>query len=305
MTPELSVIVCTHNPREASLAATLAALRSQTLATGLWELVVIDNASTDPLASRLDLAWHPQARILREDRLGLTPARLRGIDEARGALLVFVDDDNVLDDDFLAVARDIARDRPWLGAWSGQCRGGFENEPPDWSRRYWGNLAVREFDEDVWSNLPRLPETMPCGAGLCIRRAAAQHYLALHRDGRRGLQLDRTGDQLLSGGDNDLAACACAVGLGVGLVSALRLTHLIAPGRFTVDYHARLAEGIHYSAVVLDHYWGLPVAPRSLPRRIADWLRALRLGAPHGRILRAAHRGHDRAVRFLAGQSGR
>jgi hypothetical protein len=46
---------------------------------------------------------------------------------------------------------------------------------------------------------------MPCGAGLCVRRGVAEHYLRLHESGERTFQLDRTGDALLSGGDNDLA----------------------------------------------------------------------------------------------------
>ena len=297
--PELSVIICTHNPRADYFARVLDALRNQSLPTDSWELLVIDNASVDPLAGRLDLVWHPAARVLREDELGLTPARLRGITETNTPLLVFVDDDNVLAPDFLEVALQVAAERPYLGAWSGQCVGGFEEEPPAWSRRYWGNLAIREFETDTWSNLPRLPETMPCGAGLCIRRAAAAHYLDLHRQGLRQFQLDRSGDQLLSGGDNDLAACACAVGLGVGLVSALRLTHLMAPDRFTPDYHARLAEGIHFSAVLIDHHWQTLGQPRSRLRRGLDWLQAARLASPHREILRAANRGHNRGFDHL------
>ena len=68
----------------------------QTLPKDHWELLVIDNAFDRVLASEWDLSWHPQARHIREDELGLTPARLRGIAEARGDVFVFVDDDNLL-----------------------------------------------------------------------------------------------------------------------------------------------------------------------------------------------------------------
>src|SRR5205823_6255926 len=137
---------------------TLSALSAQTLPSTGWELLVVDNRSDSPLADRIDFGWHPDARIIREETLGLTPARLRGIREAGGELLVFVDDDNVLDHDYLEVAFATARDRPHLGAWSGQCIPSFEAEPPAWTRRYWGNLSLREFADDVWSNLPRLAE---------------------------------------------------------------------------------------------------------------------------------------------------
>lgn len=300
MAISLSVIICTHNPRPDYFGRTLDALRAQTVQREGWEMLVIDNRSRRPVQECFAFDWHPGARVVREDTLGLTPARLRGIAEAKGDLLVFVDDDNVLDPDFLEAALDTASKRPFLGAWSGQCRPGFEEPPAEWTRRYWGNLVIRQFDKDVWSNLPRLADTMPCGAGLCIRREVAQHYLLLNTSGKRSVQLDRTGTSLMSGGDNDLAACACDVGLSVGLISALKLTHLIPPVRLTEDYLSRLAEGIAYSSILLDGERGIPHPPRSALGRIADLVRTLLLSGPHRRIMKAAYRGRDRALRGLA-----
>ena len=296
----LSVIICTHNPRIDYFGRTLAALASQTLGHDGWELLIVDNRSELPVAGRFDFAWRPDVRIMREETLGLTPARLRGIREARGDVLVFVDDDNVLDPDFLEVALRVAGGRPWLGAWSGQCRPEFESEPEAWTRRYWGNLAIREFDQDVWSNLPRLPDTMPCGAGLCARRAVADEYLRLHDEGARRFQFDRSGTSLLSGGDNDLAACACTVGLGVGLVSELKLTHIIPANRLTRDYLARLSEGIAFSAAILDSLWGLASQKKSVVGQLADQIRICRLASHDRHIQRASLRGRKRALSMMA-----
>jgi glycosyltransferase involved in cell wall biosynthesis len=116
----ISVIICTHNPREDFLRRTLAALRAQTLPTTQWELLLIDNASEKSLSALWDLAWQPNARPLRENELGLTSARLRGIREAQGELLVFVDDDNVLADNFLAAAAELFSKRADLGVASGR-----------------------------------------------------------------------------------------------------------------------------------------------------------------------------------------
>jgi len=297
---ELSVIVCTHNPQDEYFARALAALAAQTLGHEAWELLIVDNRSDAPVAGRFDLAWRPDVRIVREEQLGLIPARLRGIREAMGDLLVFVDDDNLLDKDFLEVVRGIADERPWLGAWSGQCRPEFESEPEAWTQRYWGNLAIRQFDRDIWSNLPRLGETMPYGTGLCVRKAVAAEYLRLHDQGLRSFQLDRSGNSLLSGGDNDLAACACNVGLGVGLTSALKLVHIIPSGRLTADYLARLNEGIAFSSTILDWLWDLHAEPRSALGKLADLIRIYRLKPPHREIQRAAYRGRDRALVMLS-----
>ena len=295
----LSVVLCTHNPRPDYLAATVEGLRSQTLSAAEWELLVIDNASAPGREPVADLSWHPAARIVREETLGLTPARLRGIREAKGKLLVLVDDDNVLAPDFLETARRIAAEKPFLGSWSGQCLPGFEEEPPEWTRRYWGNLVIRKFEQDTWSNLPRLGETMPCGAGLCVRKEVARFYLDLHETGKRGFQFDRTGDSLVSGGDNDLAACACDLGMGVGLIAALKLRHLIPPVRLTVDYLARLAEGITYSSLMLDHARGLPLVKPTSGRRLLDQLQQLRTKGPHRKIQAAVLRGRGRALKAI------
>jgi glycosyltransferase involved in cell wall biosynthesis len=296
---EFTVIICTHNPRKSYFSATMKGLRAQTFPMDRWELLIIDNASEEGKKPECELGWHPNARVLIEEKLGLTPARLRGIREAKGEILLFVDDDNILDPDFLEEAARVAVEKPFLGAWSGQTRGVFDEPPPEWTRRYWGNLAIREFSEDRWSNLPRLAETMPCGAGLCVRRPVASHYLELNESGVRGFQFDRTGESLVSGGDNDLAGCACDVGLSVGIISAMKLQHLMPPGRLTEDYLSRLAEGISFSSILLDDARGVPVHPRSRVRRIVDSLRLILLKRPHKSIQRAALLGADRAVNMI------
>ena len=302
---DVSVITCTHNPRPDYLAETIEALARQSLPLDRWEYLLIDNASSPERTPRVDLSWHPRSRMIREENLGLTPARLRGIREAQGDLLVFVDDDNVLDPNFLEEALRVTSQKPFLGSWSGQCRARFEEAPPEWTRRYWGNLVIREFDSDVWSNMPRLPQTMPCGAGLCIRRVVAQRYLALHENGdRKRFQFDRTGDSLISGGDNDLAACACKLGMGIGLISALKLTHLIPPERVTLDYLAKLAEGIYFSAVILD---ALYARDGRIERHRVTWrdrLRSALLRRPHRKIFAASLRGRKKALAWLASRDG-
>ena len=82
----VTAVVCTHNPRPDHLGPTLDSLRAQTLPTNRWEFLLVDNASAEPLAGRTDLGWHPNGRVVREDRTGLTWARLRSFHEARAIL---------------------------------------------------------------------------------------------------------------------------------------------------------------------------------------------------------------------------
>src|SRR5580700_7281413 len=92
---EISVIICSHNPRAHYLQRTIQALRDQTFPRDRWELLLIDNASSVPLAENWDVSWHSNAKHVVESELGLSAARRRGIHEARGELLIFVDDDNI------------------------------------------------------------------------------------------------------------------------------------------------------------------------------------------------------------------
>ena len=107
-----SVTICTRNPRLDYLSRVLTALRQQTLPMIEWELLLIDNASQNPLQNLVDLSWHPTARIVHESEPGLSPARLRAIAEAEGELIIFVDDDNVLDPSYLSESMRIALQFP-------------------------------------------------------------------------------------------------------------------------------------------------------------------------------------------------
>lgn len=247
----VSVVICTHDPRADYLQRTLAALAAQTLPRDRWELILVDNASAAPVARDFPLDWHPQGRHVREERVGLVHARLRGIKEASGETLVFVDDDNLLAADYLERVVEIARDYPHLGAWGGRIIGEFETPPPDWARRYFHLLALRDFTRDQWSNRTDNIETVPCGAGLCIRAAIARAYAENVRNSAKRAALDRIGDTLSSCGDTDMALTACDHGLGTGIFTRLTLAHLIPPSRLDPAYLERLGEGMMRSYLLL------------------------------------------------------
>lgn len=301
----LSVILCTHNPNPDRMQQCIQGLKSQSLPLDQWEIVVVDNLSKTPVNSGYDFGWHPHSKVVVEPTLGLTPARLRGFNESQGEILVLVDDDNVLQSDYLERALAIARSKPFLGAWGGSCEAQFESPPPAWTERYWGCLAIREIVADRWSNEPRNVGTLPIGAGMCVRRCVATQYSKTIADGKRLIQLDRTGASLLSGGDQDLAACSTDVGLGAGVVTGLRLKHIIPPGRLEAGYLSKLMEGIAFSGTVLDFVYGIQPARDSLPRRVKEAVQLLRCPAPHRSILRATFRGRRKALQYIEENAAR
>lgn len=262
-----SVIVCTYNPRREYLTAVMAALREQTLAVSEWELLVVDNNSTEAVSSWLSLGWHPHGRIVRESRLGLSHARLRGIAESSAPLLIFVDDDNVLAADYLHAALELAERRPALGIWSGRIDLEFETPPPDWTRKYWSFLVYRPVEHDATSQEVQLVEPLPVGAGMCVRREIAGTYATEATRSRLRLSLGRCGNGLGSSEDTDMALLACALGWQRGVFTSLRLRHRIPPERLTEDYLVRLLEGIQFSSFVVKRLHGI----KAVPPRINTW----------------------------------
>jgi glycosyltransferase involved in cell wall biosynthesis len=245
----VSVIICTHNPREDYLHRVLKALNEQTLAKDHWELLLIDNASAEPLIGNYDLNWHPNGRHIREEELGLTPARLRGIREACADLLVFVDDDNVLAPDYLDQALKIASEKPWVGAFGGNIEPEFECEPEPGLGKLVDWVGVIRVKQEKWAlgTASIAWQYCPIGAGMVIRRFVALRYAELSESDPIRKKLDRKGATLLCHGDTDMALCACDLGMAVGRFPYLQLIHLIPARRTKEKYIFRLIEDAAFS----------------------------------------------------------
>jgi glycosyltransferase involved in cell wall biosynthesis len=298
---DISVVICTHNPRHEYLQRVFRALEDQTLPQNKWELVVVDNASSNKLAEAWDLSWHSRARLVREENLGLTPARLRGITEGSGELLVFLDDDNVPASDFLEQADIISHQHPYLGAFgAGNLEPEFEVQPPPEIRSRAQRLGLRSVSVARWSNNARDFESIPWGAGLCVNRQVANAYRQVAGSLDTIFPLDRRGTNLFSGGDDVFSWVAVLLGYGFGIFPQLRVTHLIAAGRVDPGYFLRLIHESAFSAS-LRHYLLEGVQPQR-----SQWLQHARLlvhGLRNGqfsmRCMWAMSSGEDKAVRFI------
>jgi len=142
--------------------------------------------------------------------------------------------------------------------WGGSPRPEYENPLPLWVGDQVWRLTVMEVKSDIWSNLREGFATVPCGAGLCVRRSVCQRFLERCQTDRRRLTLGRKGAALGGYEDMEIAHCALDLGLGTGKTTRLHLTHLIPASRLTLDYFLRHAEGDAAS-------WMLFRAMRNLP----------------------------------------
>jgi len=297
----ISVIVCTHNPRLDYFRRALEALQAQTLPAEQWEFLLIDNASSDLLADAWDISWHSRGRHIRENELGLTAARMRGIRESCGALLIFVDDDNVLAPDFLEQAEANAMRYPYLGVFgAGSLQPEFEVQPPPELLPRLDLLAVRTVRSATWTNNAKDSVSFPWGAGLCVTREVANRYQQLVESLNLTAVLDRRGQRLFSGGDDVFSLASVEAGKGFGLFPELRLTHLIRAARLNQSYFFWLIHDHTFSHGVLRYLLA------GIPQRRIEWARYPRLflhGIKNGqfsmRCQWAALRGEESAARFI------
>ena len=112
--PLITVVVCTRN-RSASLRSALRSLANlQTGAAFDFEILVVDNGSTDDTPEVVAAANCGSAvavRLVTEPRAGIVPARNRGVSEAHGRWIAFFDDDQLADAHWLKELFDTAQAR--------------------------------------------------------------------------------------------------------------------------------------------------------------------------------------------------
>lgn len=298
---KLSVVLCTHNPRPDYLTRTLAGLAAQTLARTDWELILVDNASAEPVAGRFSLEWHPHGRHVREAELGLTAARLRGIREAAAELLVYVDDDNVLAPDYLEETLRLASNHPHLGAFgAGVLEPEFESPPAPEIVPLLPRLALRTASEIRWTNNCRDFNATPWGAGLVTTKATSERFAVLLRETSLNQVLGRRGTQLTGCEDGFFTWAAVDLGKGFGIFPSLRIVHLISARRVSRPYMVRMVRQGNYSEFITDYlFYGERPRPFGL-MALLRVLAKLRGGWFEMRCRWAALAGESDALRFIA-----
>jgi glycosyltransferase involved in cell wall biosynthesis len=298
----ISVIICSLNPPAEYLRRVLGGLRAQTLPLEEWELLLVDNGSDRPLSESWDLSWHPYHLHVRETEAGLTPARLRGIKEASGDLLIFVDDDNLLAPDYLTRALELGRTYPYLSVFgAGALEPEWEVEPPADVRPFCTLLGLRTAARALWTNNPKDSQCIPWGAGLCVARPTASAYVQLLARLRTADFLDRRGGRLFCGGDDLFSWVSARSGWGFGIFPSLRITHLVPASRVREPYLLRLIHDHAYSHTTLRYVLCGDDQPHL---QLVDTVRILLHGIRRGRFSMraqlAAARGADAAACDIA-----
>ena len=236
----LSVIICTYN-RDKYIYCVLKSLAENTLPHDRYEIVLVDNNCTDNTRSECDRFKQdfPDVvfRYFVETNQGLSYARNRGIQESAGDVLVYVDDDALVNKEYLRTYADFFDRMPEIEAAGGPIIPQYETEEPDWMSHF--TKALITGYKYLGSKEKEFPKNDYPGGGNAAYRASVFEKIGLFN-----VELGRKGDSLVGAEEKDIFDKMTTLGMRFFYLPNAILYHLIPEKKLSKDYFDRLTYSI-------------------------------------------------------------
>ena len=231
----VSVVVCIFNG-SARLPTTLSHIFSQEVPPHIpWEVIVVDNASTDGTFSTARNCRPPENRVpyrvFSEPIPGVQFARIKALKMARFSYLCFVDDDAWIDRNYVRTVYNTLNDHPEVAVCGGDVSLETDKMPPDWFIAHQKAFAVGRQGEER-GYIPPSPGVI-LGIGMGIRKSAWRELLDA---GFRQIMNGRVAGNLTGGEDNELCFALQLVGWKLWYEPDLKVRHAISSDRLTWNY---------------------------------------------------------------------
>lgn len=224
LAPQISAIICTHN-RAQYLGKAIDSLLQQDFPAP-YEVIVVDNASSDSTRTVVEARSHPHLHYVYEPTTGLSVARNTGASTAQSPLLAYLDDDAIASPQWLRTLYAAYQQNERLAIAGGKVTLIWESNthPPHWlSTGLAANLGAYDLgDEPVTIDRPGLT---PRGLNYSIRRSF------LEQVGGFDTHLGRMGTMLLSNEELRMTELALEQGWQVTYVPEALVAHHVAPER--------------------------------------------------------------------------
>jgi glycosyltransferase involved in cell wall biosynthesis len=247
---DVSVVISTYNRCDA-LAAAVESVASQDAGGVTYEMILVDNNSTDGTrdAAAALTARHPGLlRYVFEPRQGLSYGRNAGIAAARGRIIALTDDDVRVAGDWVARIVAVLDANPHVDYLGGKVLPRWTTAPPPWLvGHHWSPLALQDYaGEHIESSADR--PVCFVGANLAFRREV------FDRVGLFNPRLQRVKDGIGSTEDHELQLRVWRAGMRGLYAPDVIVTAEVTPDRLTKRYHRRwhLGHG-RYCAVMRIH----------------------------------------------------
>lgn len=260
-----SIIICTYNPNRYLLGRLLNAINNFHESSPEFEVIIVDNNSSpslehsDEVASFINNKFN--AYLIFENVPGLTAARIAGIKVAKCDWIIFFDDDNEPDFDYLIQGCSLIENHPKVGAWGpGKLTVNyFDSHETNFLTKIKWLFQERNNNETYFdNNIIEGSEYYPFGTGMIIKKEALTEYISCVEAGRYSMS-DRKGKSLASAGDMQILFTCLQMGYYAGSSHLLKLTHLIAESKANPTYAAKLVYALNscqlkaYQEVFTDH----------------------------------------------------
>ncbi len=236
----ISYIICTYN-RAVYLKKALTALTLQTYHNPQeYEIVVIDNNSTDnteEVVHHFKLE-HPMLAITyaKEEKQGLSHARNKGIEVSKGEWLAFLDDDAYIHPDYTNYVMAFIHDHIDVKAIGGPILLDFESKPPAWYTPYLGSLFG--YFKPYQVTMAFSKKSYPRGSNMIFHRSLFDVYGLFNPD------LGRTGNNMLGSEEKDMFQRIYQGNERVYYLSNAIIYHLVPDFRTTPIFIKKQAIGV-------------------------------------------------------------
>ncbi len=236
----LSVIICTYN-RDKYIYNVLKSLAENTLSPEQYEIVLVDNNCTDNTRDECDHFVQDFPEVMFhyfvETSQGLSYARNRGLKESKGEIFVYVDDDALVNKEYLQTYADFFEHHPEIDAAGGPIIPQYETEEPGWMSHFTKALIT---GYKYLGNKPKeFPKNDYPGGGNAAYRASVFEKVGLFN-----VELGRKGDSLVGAEEKDIFDKMTTLGMHFYYLPTAILYHLIPEKKLCKDYFDRLTYSI-------------------------------------------------------------
>lgn len=257
----LSVIICTYN-RERYIYNILRSVAENDLPHSEYEIVLVDNNCTDNTAKECQ-RFHEefpqiQFQYIVETQQGLSYARNCGIRHSTGDVLVYVDDDALVNKEYLSTYARFFAQNPEAVAAGGPIEPKYDGcEEPKWMSHYTRQLVTGKLN--LGNSERRFPNGAFPGGGNAAYRKTVFDTIGLFN-----VELGRKGNSLIGAEEKDLFDKMTSHGMDFYYLPTAILYHLIPPKKLTQDYFDRLTYGIGVS----ERYRTLQISKNKYHKRL-------------------------------------
>lgn len=227
-----SIVICTHNRADLLQECLEAAFSEMRANDAFGEILVIDNASSDRTREVVETFARrtngDRVAYLFEPKPNLCIARNRGIEEANGKIIIFLDDDAIVESGWLAACLGAFDGFPDAVAAGGEILPRLTVPPPAWFQSPLTHIyTVISLEGTTVRPFPHGGH--PLGANMAFRREAF-----LER--RFSERLGRSGSRLMTGDEAEICASIRREGGTILYVPEMKVRHHIHPERLTESW---------------------------------------------------------------------